>query len=115
MSQQASTSRKRRQKTQPASRREQRNKPLPMYHVVLLDDNDHTHEYVTEMLRSLFGYPEHEGMRLAQMVDTEKRAIVATTHKERAELKREQIHAFGADYRVATCCGSMSATIFPAD
>lgn len=87
---------------------------LPPYNVVLLDDPDHTHEYVMEMLRSLFGYPPEEGYRLAQEVDTRKRAIVHTTHREKAELKRDQIHAFGTDVRVATCAGSMSATIEPA-
>ena len=35
--------------------------------------------------------------------------------KEHAELKRDQIHAFGADVRVPTCAGSMSAVILPAD
>ena len=86
-----------------------------MYHVVLYDDNDHSHEYVIEMLKKLFGYPEHMGMTLAVKVDTEGRAIVYTTHKELAELKRDQIHAFGTDVRVATCCGSMSAGVIPAE
>ena len=92
-----------------------KSKPLPMYHVILLDDNDHSHEYVIAMMKSIFGYPEHEGMRLANEVDTQKRAIVLTTHRERAELKRDQIHAYGADFRVATCRGSMSCVIVPAD
>lgn len=92
-----------------------KNKPLPLYHVVLYDDNDHSHEYVIEMLRALFGHPTHMGMSLAVKVDTEGRAIVFTTHKEHAELKRDQIHAYGKDIRVATCCGSMSAGIIPAE
>lgn len=101
-----------RRKRQAAKRK---NKPLPLYHVILYDDNDHTHEYVMEMLKSLFGYPSHMGLSLADRVDTEGRAIVFTTHKELAELKRDQIHAFGTDVRVATCCGSMSAGIVPAE
>lgn len=88
---------------------------LPPYHVVLLDDQDHTHEYVVEMLRALFGYPVEMGYQLAQEVDAKKRAIVHTTHKELAELKRDQIHAYGGDVRVATCAGSMSAVIIPAE
>lgn len=102
-------------KTKTRGSRRRKNKRLPPYHIVLLDDNDHSHEYVIEMLKALFGYPDHQGMQLAQAVDTQKKAIIATTHKERAELKREQIHAFGADYRVPNCLGSMSAMIIPAE
>lgn len=88
---------------------------LPPYHVLLLDDQDHTHEYVMEMLRSLFGYPMERGYRIAQEVDRRKKAVVFTAHRELAELKRDQIHAYGCDLRVATCAGSMSAVVVPAD
>jgi ATP-dependent Clp protease adaptor protein ClpS len=88
---------------------------MPPYHVVLLDDRDHTHEYVMEMMRSLFGYPPERGFRIAEEVDSRKRAVVYTSHKELAELKRDQIHAFGTDIRVPTCAGSMSAMIMPAE
>ena len=87
---------------------------LPPYNVVLLNDDDHSYEYVIAMLRSLFGHPEHMGYQLAKTVDSDGRAIVFTTHRELAELKRDQIHSFGADEFVATCRGSMSATIEPA-
>ena len=90
-------------------------KALPPYHVLLLDDQDHTHEYVMEMLGCLFGYPAERGYRIAEEVDRRKRAVVFTCHKELAELKRDQIHAYGEDLRVATCVGSMSAVIVPAE
>jgi len=89
-------------------------KDLPPYHVVLLDDNDHSYEYVMEMLRKLFGYTDPMGFKLAEKVDSQGHAIVFTTHREHAELKRDQIHEFGTDWRVATCQGSMSAVIRPA-
>jgi ATP-dependent Clp protease adaptor protein ClpS len=88
-----------------------RSKQLPPYHVVLLNDDDHTYEYVIEMLKSLFGHKEEEGYRLAKVVNGDGRAVVFTTHKELAELKRDQIHSFGKDQRVATCAGAMSARI----
>ena len=88
---------------------------LPPYHVILLDDNDHSYEYVMQMLRELFAHPLEEGFRIADEVNRSGRAIVLTTHKEKAELKRDQIHAFGADRLVATCKGSMSAIIQPAE
>jgi ATP-dependent Clp protease adaptor protein ClpS len=90
-------------------------KKQPPYHVVLHNDDDHTYEYVIDMLRKLFGHPEPKGFQLAQEVDTKGRAVVDTTSKERAELKRDQIHAFGADYRMERSQGSMSASIEPAE
>lgn len=105
------------EKTQPRrkEKRDKRTSSLPPYHVVLLDDEDHTYEYVMEMLRSLFGYPPEQGFKIADEVNSRHKAIVCTTHKEKAELKRDQIHAYGADVRVPTCAGSMSATIVPAE
>lgn len=100
-------------KSRPAGKRKPRK--LPPYHVVLLNDDDHTYQYVIEMLKVIFAHPEEKGMQLAKEVDREGRVIVLTTHKEMAELKRDQIHAYGADARIASCKGSMSAIIEPAE
>ena len=89
-------------------------KQLPPFHVVLLDDNHHTYAYVVEMLRKIFGHPEERGVQLTQEMDTQGRVIVLTTHKELAELKRDQIHGFGADWRLENSAGSMNAIIEPA-
>ena len=48
-------------------------------------------------------------------VDASGRVIVLTTHKERAELKRDQILAFGPDARIASSTISMRAVIEPAE
>ena len=88
-------------------------KPLPPWNVVLLDDDDHSYEYVIEMLGVIFGHPTEKAYLLAKEVDTNGRVIVLTTHREKAELKRDQIHAYGHDARIATCKGSMSAIIEP--
>ncbi len=92
-------------------------KPMttPMYHVVLLDDDDHTYAYVIEMLGDIFGHSTATAFRMAVEVDTTGRVIVCTTHKERAELKRDQIHSYGPDWRLPHCQGSMSAIIEPAE
>ncbi len=87
---------------------------VPRYHVVLLDDNDHTYDYVIEMLMQLFGHSRAKAYAMACEVDTRGRVIVDTTTKERAELKRDQIHAYGPDWRIPRCKGSMSAIIEPA-
>ena len=94
-------------------RPEKRRKRQPRYHVVLWNDDDHTYQYVVAMLRSLFGHPTERGFRLAREVDTQGRVIVLTTTREHAELKRDQIHAFGADRLLARSKGSMSASIEP--
>lgn len=92
----------------------ERPKKQPPYHVILFDDDDHTYEYVIGMLRKLFGYVEERAFQLASEVDNSGRVILDTTTLERAELKRDQISAFGRDWRLARCEGSMSAIIEPA-
>ena len=82
---------------------------------MLLNDDDHTYEYVITMLQELFGYPREKGFQMAKEVDTTGRVIVLTTTKEHAELKQEQIHAFGPDpLSSKDCKGSMTAIIEPA-
>ncbi len=88
---------------------------LPQYHVVLLDDNDHSYDYVTEMLTRIFGHDFEKAFLMAVEVDTAGRVIVDTTTKERAELKQHQIHAYGPDWRIEHSQGSMSAVIEPAE
>ncbi len=83
--------------------------------MILLNDDDHTYEYVINMLQVLFGYPREKGYQMAREVDTTGRVVVLTTSKEHAELKRDQIHAFGPDpLSSKNCQGSMSAVIEPA-
>ena len=52
---------------------------------------------------------------MGSMEFTQGRVIVLTTTREHAELKRDQIHAFGKDLMTASCKGSMRATIEPAE
>ncbi len=96
-----------------AKRRDERPKQQPRYHVILWNDEDHSYEYVIKMMRRLFGYPVEKGFKIAKEVDTNGRAICLTTTKEHAELKRDQIHAYGKDSAVKGCKGSMSASIEP--
>jgi ATP-dependent Clp protease adaptor protein ClpS len=89
-------------------------KPLPPYNVVLLDDDDHSYPYVIQMLGELFAHPVERAYKMAKEVDETGRVIVLTTHKEKAELKRDQILAYGKDALMARSQGSMSAVIEPA-
>jgi ATP-dependent Clp protease adaptor protein ClpS len=95
------------------TKRKKKPKRQPRYNVILWDDQEHTPDYVVAMMQKLFGHPVEKGLQIAQEVDRSGRAIVLTTTKEHAELKRDQIHAFGKDPIVRTCKGSMSASIEP--
>jgi ATP-dependent Clp protease adaptor protein ClpS len=94
---------------------DQKIKKQPPYHVILFNDDDHSYEYVIRMLGELFGHPPERGFLMAKEVDTTGRVIVATTSRERAELKRDQIHAYGPDPYIPHCKGSMSAAIEPSE
>ena len=83
----------------------------PRYNVILWNDDDHSYEYVIEMMRKLFGHDEVRGFQIADTVHRTGKAIVLTTTLEHAELKRDQIHAYGPDKEILRCKGSMSATI----
>lgn len=99
----------------PAKRERKQPERLPPYHVILFDDDDHTFDYVIGMLSRVFGYTKEHSLMLATEVDATGRVIVETTSLERAELKRDQIHTFGRDWRVPRCSGSMTAVIEPAE
>lgn len=84
-------------------------RPVP-WNVVLLNDDDHSFEDVIAMLTALFGYPQEKGFQIAERVDREGRAVCFTTHKEHAELKREQVISY-----IHEGTGAMSAIIEPAE
>lgn len=97
----------------PSLRKKKANKRQPRYHVVLWNDNDHTYQYVVSMLQKLFGLPSPTGIKMATEVDQKGKVVVLTTTREHAELKRDQIHAFGADKLIRRSKGAMSASIEP--
>ncbi len=95
--------------------KEKKQRRQPPYHVILWDDDDHTYPYVITMLQELFGHPPEMGFKLAKQVDAAGRVIVCTTTRERAELKRDQVHAYGKDDLINGCKGSMKASIEPSE
>jgi ATP-dependent Clp protease adaptor protein ClpS len=82
-----------------------------LYHVILLNDEDHTYEYVVVMLGTLFFMPPAVAFDHAVEVDTTGRTIVITCEREHSEFARDQIHAYGADPRMERSKGPMSAII----
>lgn len=102
--------------TRPATREQLQNTPSlePRYHLVLLDDNDHTYEYVIELLGHVLGYGPEKSFALASVVDSQGRAIVETASHDQVTRHQRQIHSFGADPRILRSTGSMSAVVEPA-
>ena len=50
----------------------------PLYHVILLNDEDHTYDYVVEMLEKIFGMSETTAFSHAVEVDTKGTTILIT-------------------------------------
>ena len=100
--------------TAPDTETVERNQSVPLYRVVLLDDNDHTYDYVIEMLQQLFIFTLDQAYRHAEEVDRSGRTVIITCELAQAEFGRDQIHAYGRDWRLERSRGSMSAVVEPA-
>ena len=100
--------------TTPQKKSQRKVEGLPPYNVVLLNDDDHSYDYVVLMLNKIFGHPPEKAFKMALEVDKTGRVVVATTNLEHAELKRDQIQSFGPDPLIPRCKGSMSAVVEPA-
>ncbi len=98
----------------PIEKTSEKTKLQPPYNVILHDDDDHSYDYVIEMLQKLFGHDLPTAFKMAVEVDSTGRVIVFTGALEKAEFKKDQIHAYGADWRIPRCKGSMSASLEPA-
>ncbi len=101
--------------TLPQKQARPKTQPPQLWNVVLLDDDSHSYDYVIEMTQRLFGHPIERAFQIAKKVDSDGRAILRTCHRELAELKVDQIRAYGRDVLVASSVGSMRALIEPAD
>lgn len=92
----------------------EREELTPLYRVVLLDDNDHTYDYVIEMLQEIFIFSLDQAYRHAEEVDRSGRTVLITCELPQAEFARDQIHSYGPDWRLPRSTGSMAAMIEPA-
>ena len=101
--------------TDPRTRDESDVEQPRQWNVVLIDDQEHSYEYVIRMMQELFAHPLEKAFKVACTVDADGRAVCLTTHKEHAELKRDQILAYGRDQLIEGCAGAMSAVIEPAE
>ena len=87
----------------------------PNYHVIIWNDEEHTYEYVIELLMTIFSHNAEKAFQITKEVDKAGKGIAFTCHKELAELKRDQVLAYGADPRMPqVSTGSIRSTIEPA-
>jgi ATP-dependent Clp protease adaptor protein ClpS len=86
----------------------------PLYRVVLLDDDDHTYDYVIEMLQKIFIFTVEQALNHAQEVDAKGRTVLITCELPEAEYARDQVQSYGRDWRLPRSKGSMSAIVEPA-
>src|SRR3954447_11876877 len=87
---------------------------VPLYRVVLLDDNDHTYDYVIEMLQKIFIFSLDQAWRHAEEVDRAGRTVLITCERAEAEFGRDQVMNYGPDWRLPRSKGSMRAIVEPA-
>src|SRR5262247_3163450 len=85
-----------------------------LYHVIILNDDEHTFDYVIEMLQSVFNMPYATALARKMEADSTGSSIVLTTNLEEAERKRDQVHAYGPDWRMPNSRGSVAALVEPA-
>lgn len=85
-----------------------------LYHVIILNDDEHTFDYVIEMLQAVFNMQYATAMAHTVEADATGSSIVYTTSLEEAERKRDQIHAYGPDWRMPNSRGSVAALVEPA-
>jgi ATP-dependent Clp protease adaptor protein ClpS len=85
-----------------------------LFHVIILNDEEHTFEYVIEMLQAVFQFSYATAMAHTSEADATGSSIVYTCALEEAERKRDQIHAYGPDWRMPNSRGSVVALVEPA-
>ena len=64
------------------------------WHVVIYDDPVNLMQYVTRVIRRVFGYPENTASRMMMEVHTKGKSIVWTGERERAELYVQQLQSY---------------------
>ena len=86
-----------------------------LYHVIILNDDEHSFEYVIEMLQAVFGFSNATATARTIEADTTGSSIVLTAGLSEAENKRDMVHAYGPDWRMPNSRGPVTALVEPAE
>lgn len=90
---------------------EERTQLLRQSKVVLFDDDEHTYDYVVEMLVHCCSLSRESAFRCAVEVDLCGKTTVFYGTSEECRRRCDRIHAFGADPRLPRSRGSMKAEV----
>jgi len=83
------------------------------FKVVLYNDEDHTYEYVVEMLTKCSKLSKDQAFKCTVEVDLTGRSVVHYGSKEQCQAVRDKINSFGADHRMLKSTGSMNSEVEP--
>jgi ATP-dependent Clp protease adaptor protein ClpS len=78
----------------PKEREEKRTRQVPLYNVILMNDDHHSFEFVIGVLQKALSYPQEKAFKLTEEAHSRGRAVVWTGPKEVAEFRVEQIQTF---------------------
>ena len=95
--------------TRLSPREEIHQRRVPPYHVILENDEHHSHMFVVSVLCKALGHSVERAYELMLQAHHQGRAVVWTAPREVAELKVEQIATFREDPH-----GPLGCTIEPA-
>ncbi|HSQ41381.1 MAG TPA: ATP-dependent Clp protease adaptor ClpS [Fibrobacteraceae bacterium] len=79
--------------------------------VVLFNDEDHTYDYVVEMLVAVCSMAREQAFRCAVEVDLAGRSIVFFGSREACARISGKINTWGADHRLIRSRGSMNSAV----
>jgi ATP-dependent Clp protease adaptor protein ClpS len=86
-------------------------KPALNYKVVLFNDEEHTYDYVVEMLTACCQLSRENAFRCAVEVDMSGRTTVFYGTRNDCEGVRSKIMAYGPDHRLPQSMGSMNSEV----
>jgi ATP-dependent Clp protease adaptor protein ClpS len=81
------------------------------YKVVLFNDEEHTYDYVVEMLTQVCKLSKQNAFRCAVEVDLTGRTIVYYGSRKECDSTCSRINAYGPDHRLPQSMGSMNAEV----
>ena len=79
--------------------------------VVLFNDEEHTYDYVVEMLTQVCKLSKDNAFRCAVEVDLTGRTVVKYGTRNQCEGTCSKIRAYGPDHRLPQSMGSMNAEV----
>ena len=86
-------------------------KARPSFKVVLFNDEDHTYDYVVDLLTTCCKLKRGQAFRCAVEVDLTGRTIVFYGTEEECTKVSEKINSFGPDFRMPRSMGSMESAV----